>query len=62
MSIKILGKKYLGPEVDIWSMGVVLYSMITGQFPFENVSDIISGTFKDPKNVTPGTENSLKIP
>jgi len=44
----ILGKKYVGPEVDIWSMGVVLYSMITGVFPFENVGDIIKGSFKDP--------------
>jgi hypothetical protein len=35
-------------------MGVVLYSMITGQFPFENVADIISGNFKDPKNVSEG--------
>jgi len=46
----ILGKKYSGPEVDIWSLGVVLYSMITGVFPFENVADIIRGAFKNPKD------------
>jgi tRNA A-37 threonylcarbamoyl transferase component Bud32/PAS domain-containing protein len=44
----ILGKKYVGPEVDIWSLGVVLYSMITGVFPFENVADIIKGQYVDP--------------
>jgi PAS domain S-box-containing protein len=49
----ILGKKYSGPEVDIWSLGVVLYSMITGVFPFENVADIIRGTFKNPKDASP---------
>jgi len=49
----ILGKKYSGPEVDIWSMGVVLYSMITGVFPFENVADIIRGSFKNPKDASP---------
>ena len=48
----ILGEKYQGPEVDIWSMGVVLYSMIAGQFPFENVADIIKGQYKKLPDVT----------
>lgn len=56
----ILGKKYVGPEVDIWSMGVVLYSMITGVFPFENVGDIIKGMFKEPKNTSPECIDLLK--
>ncbi len=51
---KILGKKYFGPEVDIWSLGVVLCSMISGTFPFTTVSDIITGIFQDPKDASPG--------
>ena len=27
-------KPYRGSEVDVWAMGVVLYSMVTGNFPF----------------------------
>ncbi|MDP2435342.1 MAG: serine/threonine-protein kinase, partial [archaeon] len=29
-----LGKPYRGTEVDVWAMGVVLFAMITGEFPF----------------------------
>ncbi|GMT07245.1 hypothetical protein PENTCL1PPCAC_29419, partial [Pristionchus entomophagus] len=30
-----LGKKYYGPQLDIWSMGVVLHVFLTGRTPFE---------------------------
>ncbi|KAL6051393.1 MAP/microtubule affinity-regulating kinase 4 [Balamuthia mandrillaris] len=48
----ILAKKYIGPEVDVWSMGVVLFSMVAGRFPFGNVSNIISGQYHMPDNLS----------
>jgi len=49
----LLGKQYTGPEVDIWSIGVVLYYMLTAQFPFESIGDILKGKYQAPKDMSP---------
>lgn len=48
----MISKKGYGKSVDIWSLGVTLFKMITGHFPFKAVSHkslyakILKGNFK----------------
>ena len=51
----IAGKPYVGPKADVWSSGVVLFTLISGALPFEdsNLSalyqKILAGKFSIPE-------------
>ena len=62
----VTGKKYSGSSVDIWSSGIVLYTMVCGFLPFEDdnqnilFSKIAKGLFSLPSFLSQSCKDLLK--
>ncbi|KAL3887875.1 hypothetical protein ACJMK2_000264 [Sinanodonta woodiana] len=46
------GNKYHGPELEVWSMGVTLYTLVFGENPFFDVDETIKCELKPPFEVS----------
>lgn len=52
--------KNYGLKVDIWAMGVIMYGLLDGRFPFKDENDIKKKEPKFPKRVHPDCEDYIK--
>lgn len=66
MAPEIVSKsEYAGPPADVWALGVLLFALLCGRFPFKGQNDkelyskICSAEFEMPTHISQGAKNLL---
>lgn len=63
----IAGKKYFGPLADLWSVGVILFALVSGYLPFEDPNTsilykkILSCDYSTPKWISSEVKDLISL-
>jgi len=49
-----------GQKVDVWAMGVIMYGLVSGRFPFRDENDVRNKEVRIPKRVHPTCEEFIR--
>lgn len=50
----LTGNKYLGPELEMWSMGILLYTLVYFENPFRSAQETVHADIELPWEISEG--------
>lgn len=57
----LTGNKYLGPELEMWSLGILLYTIVFFENPFRTAQETVQAELELPWNISEGLYQVLII-